>query len=85
MSPRTSDSLPLIRRNTASPEEIDAYNKHCTDSTKASCIMVSTMSSKLQKMFDKSWACEINEKLHKIFANGQRQECLGVLKALKKC
>ena len=45
-----------IDRNTASPEEITAYNKHCTDSTKASCIMVSTMSSELQKMFDESWA-----------------------------
>ena len=74
-----------IDRNTASPEEITAYNKHCTDSTKASCIMVSTMSSELQKMFDESWAYEINEKLREMFAKGQRQERLEVLKALKKC
>ncbi|KAJ9554596.1 hypothetical protein OSB04_018641 [Centaurea solstitialis] len=74
-----------IDHDTASPEEINAYSKHCTDSTKASCIMVSTMSSELQKMFDESWAYEINEKLREMFAKGQRQERLEVLKALKKC
>ncbi|KAJ9544124.1 hypothetical protein OSB04_023831 [Centaurea solstitialis] len=74
-----------IDHDTASTEEINAYSKHCTDSTKASCIMVSTMSSELQKMFDESWAYEINDKLREMFAKGQRQERLEVLKALKKC
>ncbi|KAJ9554972.1 hypothetical protein OSB04_009586 [Centaurea solstitialis] len=74
-----------IDHDTASPEEINAYSKHCTNSTKSYCIMVSTMSSELQKMFDESWAYEINEKLREMFAKGQRQERLEVLKALKKC
>ncbi|KAL6570388.1 hypothetical protein OROMI_014902 [Orobanche minor] len=77
--------IPDIVHETATSEELAAYNKHCTDSNKASCIMVSTMSPELQKIFEESWAYEINEKLREMFTKGQRQERLEVLVALKKC
>ena len=49
-----NEQIVEINQDNASPTEIDAYNKRCLDSTKAYCIMVSTMSSELQKMFDES-------------------------------
>ena len=79
------NQIPEYNEVTATDEQTAVYNKHCADSNKVSCIMVSTMSAELQKLFEESWAYEINEKLREMFGKGQRQERLEVLSALKKC
>ncbi|GJR79385.1 hypothetical protein Tco_0150170 [Tanacetum coccineum] len=48
-------------------EEIEAHQKHYDDANKVSCIMASSMSPKLQKTFENTWAYEMNQQLKEMF------------------
>nr|GEV49154.1 hypothetical protein [Tanacetum cinerariifolium] len=66
-------------------EEIEAYQKHYDDANKVSCIMASSMSPKLQKTFENTWAYEMNQQLKEMFQAKASKERLDVVKSLMDC
>lgn len=48
-------------------EEVTTYNKHYDKSTKVTCIMLATMSFKLQNSFESLGAFSINKHLKDMF------------------
>ncbi|GKE87645.1 hypothetical protein Tco_1565120 [Tanacetum coccineum] len=65
--------------------EIEAHWKHCDDANKVSCIMASSMSPKLQKTFENTWAYEMNQQLKEMFQAKASKERLDVFKSLMAC
>ncbi|GKD08990.1 hypothetical protein Tco_1188675 [Tanacetum coccineum] len=48
-------------------DEIEAHQKHYDDANKVSCIMAASMSPRLQKTFEFTWAYEMNQQLKEMF------------------
>nr|GEW85762.1 hypothetical protein [Tanacetum cinerariifolium] len=78
------EQIPTINDD-LTQEEIEAHQKHYDDANKVSCIMASSMSLKLQKTFENTWAYEINQQLKEIFQAKASKECLDVVKSLMVC
>nr|GEX43533.1 hypothetical protein [Tanacetum cinerariifolium] len=55
------EQIPTINDN-STQDEIEAHQKHYDNANKVSCIMETSMSPKLQKTFEFTWAYEMNLK-----------------------
>lgn len=55
--------LKEIDEETGTPEQLAEYRAHEKDATKVSCIMLTTMTSKLQKSYEDFWPFEIHQDL----------------------
>ena len=55
-------------------EENETYNRQDTESRKVACIMLASMTSKLQKGFDNIGAYDLNEQLREMFQQQAHQE-----------
>ncbi|KAI3494746.1 hypothetical protein L1887_40444 [Cichorium endivia] len=53
--------------DTATPEEIASYAKHSDDATKVACIMITTMSPELQRIYEDYWPYEMHKELAEKF------------------
>ncbi|KAI3515635.1 hypothetical protein L1887_14536 [Cichorium endivia] len=69
-----------IDTDTASPEEIALYQKHCDDATKVACIMITTMSPELQRIYEDYWPYEMHKELAEKFRKQERIERCEVVK-----
>ncbi|GKE10240.1 hypothetical protein Tco_1413791, partial [Tanacetum coccineum] len=72
-----NEQIPTINDD-STQEEIQAHQKHYDDVNKVSCIMASSMSPKLQKTFENTWAYEMNQQLKEIderLQAIQRKQC----------
>jgi gag-polypeptide of LTR copia-type len=61
------------------------YNKFIDDELDVSCLMIATMSSKLQKRFETHGAFDIMDQLKKTFQEKAQTEMCNLTKALMKC
>ncbi|GJU77586.1 hypothetical protein Tco_1274656 [Tanacetum coccineum] len=77
--------FPTINDDSQRQEEIKAHQKHYNDANKVSCIMASSMSPKLQKTFENTWAYEMNQQLKEMFQAKESKERLDVVKSLMAC
>nr|GEU61786.1 hypothetical protein [Tanacetum cinerariifolium] len=78
------EQIPTIHDD-STQEEIEAHQKHYDDANKVSCIMASSMSPKLQKTFENTWAYEMNQQLKEMFQEKESKERLDVVKSLIAC
>ncbi|GJZ82659.1 putative RNA-directed DNA polymerase [Tanacetum coccineum] len=78
------EQIPTINDD-LTQEEIEAHQKHYDDANTVSCIMASSMSPKLQKTFENTWAYEINQQLKEMFQAKASKEYLDVVKSLRAC
>ncbi|GKD67673.1 retrotransposon protein, putative, ty1-copia subclass, partial [Tanacetum coccineum] len=78
------EQIPTINDN-STQEEIKAHQKHYDDANKVSCIMAASMSPKLQKTFEFTWAYEINQQLKEMFQAKASKKSLDVVKSLMAC
>ncbi|KAI3523823.1 hypothetical protein L1887_02255 [Cichorium endivia] len=67
--------------DTATPEEIASYTKHSDDATKVACIMITTMSPELQRIYEDYWPYEMHRELAEKFRKQERIERREVVKA----
>src|SRR6266540_5915428 len=65
--------------------ERDAYKKHSGDAVDATCLMLATMNSELQKQFENMMAFNIVMQLKKLFQAQARVERYEMTKALHEC
>ncbi len=65
--------------------ERDAYKKHSDDAVDATCLMLATMNSELQKQFENMMAFDIVVQLKNLFQAQARVERYEMTKALHEC
>ena len=65
--------------------ERDAYSKHMNDSVDVTCLMLTTINSKLQKKFEEMGAFDMMVHLKGMFQEQARQERFTTTKALNAC
>ncbi|KAI3513141.1 hypothetical protein L1887_20467 [Cichorium endivia] len=72
--------------DTATPEEIASYAKHSDDATKVACIMITTMSPELQRIYEDYWPYEMHKELAEKFCKQERIERreVGYVERLRK-
>ncbi|GJR13608.1 hypothetical protein Tco_0796260 [Tanacetum coccineum] len=78
------EQIPTINDD-STQEEIKAHEKHYDDANKVSCIMASSMSPKLQKSFENTWAYEMNQQLKEMFLEKASKERLDAVKSRMAC
>ena len=71
--------------NNARRAKRDAYSKHLNDSVDVTCLMLTTINSKLQKEFEEMEAFDMMVHLKGIFQEQARQERFITTKALNAC
>ena len=71
--------------NNAPRAERDAYSKHLNDYVDVTCLMLTTMNSKLQKQFEEMGAFDMMVHLKGMFKEQARQERFTTTKALNAC
>ena len=71
--------------NKAPRAERDAYSKHLNDSMDVTCLMLTTMNSKLHKQFEEMEAFDMMVHLKEMFLEQERQERFATTKALNAC
>ncbi|GJV38393.1 hypothetical protein Tco_1410870 [Tanacetum coccineum] len=79
-----NEQIPTINDD-STQKEMEAHQKHYDDANKVSCIMASSMSPKLQKTFENTWAYEMNQQLKEMFQAKESKVHLDVVKSLKAC
>ena len=71
--------------NNALQVDRDAYSKHLNDYVDVTCLMLTTMNSKLQKKFEEMEAFDMMVHLKGMFQEQARQERVTTTKALNAC
>ena len=71
--------------NNALQVDRDAYSKHLNDYVDVTCLMLTTMNSKLQKKFEEMEAFDMMVHLKGMFQEQARQERFTTTKALNEC
>ena len=71
--------------NKAPRAERDAYSKHLNDSMDVTCLMLTTMNSKLHKQFEEMEAFDMMVHLKEMLLEQERQERFATTKALNAC
>ena len=75
--PEPAANAPRVKR--------DAYKKHSDDAVDATCLMLATMNSELQKQFENMMAFDIVVQLKNLFQAQARVERYEMTKALHEC
>ena len=79
------EPLPTVPTQGAVRVVVEAYRKHKEDSLDVQCIMLSSMSNELQKLYEDKDPRDILSSLQGLYEERARQECFEVSRALFTC